>query len=596
MLAIADRTFRVSRVEPTFDRACKAGSGSIILRPVLARRSSPVLALAACALASACEARLADPQSTSAPSIDPDTDAPEPRRPDTPSEPPDCASTPLDPGSTLVRRLAPWEYARVVQSTFGLELRADIEAAWPPRARVHGLSNAAEAQVVTLTHVQAFEALARDVAARVDASALLEQCAGLADTECPLRLAQALGRQLFRRELSMTDAVPWADLMSAASEREDGVRRLVSGMLQSGSFLYRIEREADGEDVVPVSPEDLASRLAFLVWGDGPDAALRRAAVEGRLTSEDDIRREVRRLLADPRAQAHSLELVTDWFGIASVGRSNVADAYPEVDAELLEAMKAEALALARRVFWTDAAPLGELFTSRRAVLGPRLARWYGLEPVSDVPAEYELPAPRAGLLTQGALLAQSGGAEASMITRGLYLLDTVLCQELPPPPESLDISDDGSAEASTEREASEIRLSRPVCAGCHESMEPLAHALEPFDGAGRFRTEDGEGDRLRGDGAMTLQSGESLRWSDAADFARKLVATEAVQRCLVEKPLAFALGRRVDDEGSDACVVEEIRGEYTQRGGTYAALIEAIAAHPVFRTMRPIDLDGSES
>lgn len=559
------------------------------------RTSWRLAGLVAVAALAGCEARLETP--LGAPTARDDAPAsPAEPTPAAPDEPFDCASDAVDPGPTVVRRLTPWEYASAVRSTFGLDLRADIEAAWPPRSRVGGLSNAAEAQVVTLTHVQAFESIASDVAARVDPAFLLGACDGISESECPLRLAQALGRQLFRRELSMTDAVPWAELMNGAPEREDGVRRLVSGMLQSGGFLYRLEREPDADGVAPVSAADLAVRLAFLVWGEGPDRALRRAAAEGRLESEADIRREVRRLLADPRAEAHSLDLVTDWLGVATVARSNVADAYAGVDAELLGAMEAEVQATSRRLFWVEDAPLAELFTTRRAVLGPRLARWYGLEPTSDEPAVYELPPPRTGLLTQGALLAQSGGAEASMIARGLYLLDTVLCQELPPPPEGLDISDDGSADARTEREASEVRLSRPVCAGCHASMEPLAHALEPFDGAGRYRTEDADGDALRSDGAMTLQGGESIEWSNALEFTEQLVATDAVQRCLVKKPLAFALGRAVDDTGSDACTVEDIRREYVERGGTYPALIEAIAAHPVFRTMRPIDTEGSES
>lgn len=503
-----------------------------------------------------------------------------------------CAGVDFDPGPTLVRRLTPWEYANVVQTVFEVDLAEDIRELWPPRARLHGLSNAAETQVATLTHVQAFQAVAERVAEAVDAEARWASCGARSDPECSLWLVKELGEPLFRREVGAVEATRWAELVAEAPTRPEGLRWLVRAMLQSGSFLYRVETEPSGTDLAPVSPRDLAVRLAFLAWGQGPDEGLLRAADRGELDTEEGLRRGLDRLLADPRAEAHALELATDWLGIASVERSNVASAFSGVDEALLEDMKAEVHALVRRVWWTEDQPLSALFTASRGTLTGRLAAWYGLAASGDAAAEYDLPAPRAGVLTQGAVLAQAAGAEASMIARGLYILENVLCQELPPPPANLDISDDGRAETFTEREASEVRLSREQCAGCHGGMEPLAHAFEPFDGAGRYRTRNDEGYPMRSEGSMTLLSGETLEWRTADEFVRALVDTDAAKRCLVEKPLAFSLGRPLRDRGSDACAVQQIKARYLENGGSYRALVRAIAAHPIFRMMRPLETE----
>jgi len=503
-----------------------------------------------------------------------------------------CRDAAFDPGPTLVRRLSPWEVAGIVQTAFDVDVADAIREAWPPRARVGGLSNAAQTQVATLAHIEAFEQVAALVAEAVDIDRELEVCGDLEGPECALTFSRTIGEELFRRSVPAAGAARWARLFLEAPTRGEGARWVLRGMLQSGSFLYRVETEPDGSDIAPVAADELATRLAFLVWGEGPDDELREAAERGDLDDEASIRRQVARLLADPRAERHALDFVTDWLGIASVEESNVAGAYEGADRDLLADMKAETLATSRKLLFEDEAPLERLLTSKRAVLSPRLARWYGLDPVGEEPVEIALPGPRSGLLTQGAVLAQAAGAEESMIARGLYILRNITCRDLPPPPPDLDTSDDGSADAATEREASDHRLGRPQCATCHSSMEPLAHAFEPFDGAGRYRTLDEEGNALRSDGSVTLPTGEALEWSSPDEFVRKLARTGAVQRCLVEKPLAFALGRPISDRGSDACVVEQIRAEYTSAGGTYADLVRAIATHPIFRMMRPKEVE----
>ncbi|MEM9195526.1 MAG: DUF1592 domain-containing protein [Myxococcota bacterium] len=508
-----------------------------------------------------------------------------------PVEPPpelDACDVAFDPGPTLVRRIAPWEFAQIVESGLGVDPRAVLEERWPPTARLQGLTVMSEAQGVTLTHVEAFADIAEAVAEDVPDSRRLEACGDTMAPDCPSAVAADLGALLFRRPLTDAEVARFAAPMETALMEgfspEDGASWILQALLQAGPFLYRIEEEPDR--TAPVDAEALASRLSFLVWGEGPDEPLLRAAQRGELANEEGIRQAVQRLFDDPRAVAHSSNFVVDWLGLASVRNSDIAAAYPEVDDALLEAMKDETLALARQIMWEENAPLTDLLTRRETIVTGRLAEFYGLEPQGNAAATYPLSDGRAGLLTQGAILAQAGGAGESMIARGLFVLEDILCTELARP-DGIDTSDDGSMGTNTEREASEVRLGRSTCAGCHGQMEPLAHPFEPFDGAGRIRNENSEGFALRSDGEVRLANGETLAWSTPEEFVDQIADTDAVGLCLVERPLAFALGRPLEEEGSDPCVVEEIRTEYLEQGGTYRALVEAIAAHPIFRFQR---------
>ena len=496
-----------------------------------------------------------------------------------------CEGVTFDPGAALVRRLASWEYGNAVASTLGLDLREQIQAAWPPSARLGGFSNAAEAQVATLAHIEAFEGLADLVADAADAAALVQSCRSA--TSCPAELAERLGPSLFRRSLSTSELGRLSGIMSSAPTPEDGARWMIRVLLQSGSFLYRVEDAPAGTQLQPVPPEALAIRLAYLAWGDGPDEALLAAARRGELATDDQLRAQIQRLLADPRAVEQSVRLIEDWLGVANVGRSNIAS-LDGVDEALLADMKAETLAFTRHVLWTTGQPVGALFTARSSVVSARLADWYGLESMPDADGTYVLNNGRRGLLTQAAVLAQAAGADASMIGRGLYILDNVLCQGVPSPPDSLDRTEIDTGDINTLRDEAEARLARAACYACHGAFEPLAFAFERFDGAGRYSDQNDDGFALRSEGQITLQNGETFSWQRVEDFAPALVATAAAQNCLIQKPLSFALGRPVEETGSDACATQEIREAFAAGGETYPALVEAIALHPIFRMMRP--------
>ena len=119
----------------------------------------------------------------------------------------------------------------------------------------------------------------------------------------------------------------------------------------------------------------------------------------------------------------------------------------------------------------------------------PKLAEHYGLltddatAPTEGI-SKYDLSdnPHRSGILTQGSVLTV-GGDEASMVTRGLFVLHDLLRGTVKPPPPDLDTTPIPASPGQSNRMISMARIGDNSCGGCHARFEPLAFAFEKFDG-----------------------------------------------------------------------------------------------------------------
>lgn len=195
----------------------------------------------------------------------------------------------------------------------------------------------------------------------------------------------------------------------------------------------------------------------------------------------------------------------------------------------------------------------------------------------------------RGGLLTQGSVLTM-GGDNASMVTRGLFVLHDLLSGEVDDPPPCVDTTPIPTEPGLSQREISEQRIADPACGACHTSFEPFAFGLEKFDGIGRYREKDEHGNVLREDAEMRLPDGdETIDYETIAELADALAASERVKRTLTMKVAQFALGRPLVE--SDGCHLREIHATAWKSGGTYADLITAIVTSDLVlmtRTEKP--------
>jgi hypothetical protein len=193
--------------------------------------------------------------------------------------------------------------------------------------------------------------------------------------------------------------------------------------------------------------------------------------------------------------------------------------------------------------------------------------------------------ASRGGLLTHASVLTV-GGDDASMVTRGLFVLQDLLYSGIGNPPPDADTTPVPSKPGVSNRAVAEIRLANKACTGCHSKFEPFAFALEKFDGIGGHHESDEHGNKLRDDGQIVLPGQEQpVSFGSSAELMDLLASSERVRMNFTRKVTQFAIGRPLVE--SDGPILDQIHQAAQQGGGTYAALIKAIVLSDLVRRTR---------
>lgn len=500
------------------------------------------------------------------------------------------------PPLALARRLTREQYAFVVKDVLGVSLDPKQLEALPAEPLLDGFSGLAANLTVFSAHAQGYWDLA-DVVVRGISNfdglvAKHTTCTKTTDA-CRQAFVSALGRRLFRRPLDAREIEVFSTLFAKLNDLGEsfsaGAQAVLSAMLQAPSFLYRMERTGPTPQA-PASGHEIANRLSFLLWSSAPNDALLDAADSGALNDGDGIVAFASEMLLDEKARRSSERFARDFLRL-----DTLLD--PGVQREgLTEGLRAElasaAVAFYQDHVWQRKQPLKTLFTSGASFLSPTMAAWYGLTPNGTGIKAYELTntVGAAGWLSQPGAMAGTADRDAGgMVARGLYMERNVFCGEpTPPPPADIDLEANSThlGDAS-ERAYSEDRLSRPSCGACHARFEPLAYAFERFDGLGRHRTKDKNGNELRQDGWIPEDFDEAKpAYNNLEAYGDLLENNANVQRCLTQKQLEFALGESLGGgEGSiEAAFVNDIHKRFAMSEGRYSDFVMAFIAHPAFR------------
>jgi hypothetical protein len=486
----------------------------------------------------------------------------------------------------FVQRLTVPEYVETVRSTLGVDIAAESREILPRDLRADGFSNTAYNLNVDLSHVEAYSKLAEIIVGRVDVKALATPYTTSRELtdENLTTVIEPVGRLLLRGPLSKAEVARYCGISTTIAgtggDFEEAIRYILEEMLQSPRFLYRIEQQRGDGSARPLDPFPLASRLSYILWGGPPDGELFAAAEKGKL-DRSGVEEQARRMLQDVRAIQRSRQFIAEWLNLDRLEnlRPN-PEKFPNWDPELGADMRAETLAFFEEVIWKQNRPLADLLNAKVTFLTPRLAKHYGLAPAQqsgDGMVRYDLTSDpsRGGLLTQGSVLTV-GGDNASMVTRGLFLMHELLRGVVRDPPPCVDTRPVPSKPGLTQRMVSESRIANKSCAGCHAKFEPPAFALEKFDGLGQYHETDEHGNRLRDDGLVLFPGDDKpVAYQSAAELMNLLSTSDRVRETFTWKLTQFALGRPLG--AHDARSVAEIHRQARQGGGTYASLLTAI-------------------
>lgn len=411
---------------------------------------------------------------------------------------------------------------------------------------------------------------------------------------CAAEILDRLGAEAFRRPLTERDR---ADLMAfyerGASEGdfESGIQMALQAMLAAPDFVFRYEMPAGGAvqagQAYRISDLALASRLSFFLWGLPPDEELIGLASEGRL-SGDELEVQVRRMLADPRAEALSTRFAAQWLRLQDLNIVNPDGFwFPDFDQQLADAMRRETELFFYNLVKEDRSVL-ELFDADYSFLNERLARHYGISGV--VGSEFrrvEYPdRRRGGILGHGSILTLTSHANrTSPVLRGKWVMEVLLGTPPPPPPPGVPDLDEtdgaGDQRFLTTRERMAIHAANPSCNSCHVFMDPIGLALDNFDVTGKWRIrESGMPLDTRGemyDGTPVTNPME-LR---AALLSRPI----PLIRTFTENMMAYATGRRV--EYFDQPVVRAIANQAAEEDYRISAFILGVVNSDAFQMRR---------
>ncbi len=404
--------------------------------------------------------------------------------------------------------------------------------------------------------------------------------------DCYREILTGFAARAWRRPLTAAESDALVDLwqqLRAAEGDDIAVGLVVRAVLMSAKFLYRPSFAAADSDPArgpaPLDDYVLASRLSYFLWSSMPDAPLFAAAADGSLRGEDGLRDQVARMLADPKAAGLRRGFASQWLATRALALHAPDPAtFPAFDEPLRAAMIAEA-ELFFGDFMVNGRPIGEMMTPDFAYLNDRLAQHYHLPlPGSQTPIRSELPdGSRRGLLMQGAwLTANSASNRSSPVARGRWILEQLLCVSISaPPPDIPPLMP--PAEGQTQREMLAQHRQNPVCAGCHDLLDPAGLGMEGYDGIGAERDLE-NGHSVDVSGAIP----PGTPFSGSGELALLLEDDPRFVECLTDKLFTYALGRQKTIP--DIAHREAIHAALPGQGGTLDGLIELIVTSPAFR------------
>ena len=415
---------------------------------------------------------------------------------------------------------------------------------------------------------------------------------------CARKILAQVARRAYRRPVVDAEVDTLVGFFKAGRSRgfDSGIELALERILTDPNFLFRVER--DPATVAPgaayrISDLSLASRLSFFLWSSIPDDELIDLAESGKLQEPATLAKQVRRMMADPKATALVENFAGQWLQLRNIEQVAPNErAFPDFDELLRRAMRRETELFVQHNLREDRSLL-ELLTANYSFINGRLARHYRIpnvygEQFRRVTLDQGMD--RGGLLGQGSLLTlTSYPTRTSPVLRGKWVLENLLGSPPPPPPPNvpgLPERGEGGKPASV-RERLEQHRKNPPCATCHAPMDPLGFALENFDGVGKVRRVTEAGAPVDAKGAFpTGEQFEGLAGLRTFILGHRDAFVETV----IEKLLAYALGREIDTH--DLPTIRKIEQLAKSTDYQWSAVMLGIVTSSPFqmRTARPAD------
>jgi Protein of unknown function (DUF1592)/Protein of unknown function (DUF1588)/Protein of unknown function (DUF1587)/Protein of unknown function (DUF1585)/Protein of unknown function (DUF1595) len=430
------------------------------------------------------------------------------------------------------------------------------------------------------------------------------------EAPCAKTILSTLARKAYRRPVTDADLKVLLDFYGdgrAKGTFETGIELALQRLLVSPSFLFRTEFDPPSPQATArqaplaasaaqqsarsyrISDVSLASRLSFFLWSSIPDEELLELAIQNTLHEPAVLERQTRRMLADPRSEAFTVNFAGQWLSLRRLP-DIVPDPFlfPDYGDTLALAFQREAELFFDSIVRDDR-PMADLLTANYTFVNERLARHYAIPNVKGLNFRRVTLAddsPRRGLLGKGSIMTVTSlPNRTSPVVRGKWVLENILGAPPPePPPNVPSLQENGEkvTKVRTLRERLEQHRASPTCASCHKLMDPIGFALESFDAVGKYRTVDENYEPL--DTSGVYPDGSRI---DGLPGLRTVLVNHSSQFLanLTTKLLTYALGRGV--EYYDAPAVRAILRDAAPNDYRFSSIILGIVKSAPFQMRR---------
>lgn len=408
---------------------------------------------------------------------------------------------------------------------------------------------------------------------------------------CARRIAATLARRAFRRpvtDLEVSSLMPFFESGRQSKGFDAGIEQVIAAVLVSPEFLYRgvqTPERATLQREFRLSDLDLASRLSFFLWSQGPDDPLLEVAAAGKLKEPSVLRAQALRMLKDPRASSLVQNFALKWLDLDSLSEAEPdPNLFPTFNGQLRQDLKVELESFVASVLLEDR-NVGDLLTADHTFLNERLARHYGITSVLGPQFRRVTLADSRqwGLLGKGAMLLRTSyGNRTSPVLRGAWVMGKLMgTPPTPPPPDvDTDLSTPRGEAPKTLRARLESHRAKPGCRQCHDVIDPIGLALENFDAIGRWRDEDAEANAPI-DARTVLPDGRQVE--GPAQLRQALFGgRDLFVRALAEKLMMYAVGRKL--EYYDMPQVRAIVRRAAAQDYRLSAIVSGIVTSDAFR------------
>lgn len=493
------------------------------------------------------------------------------------------------PGPSPLRRLTRTEYANTIRDLVGVTDSPSV--GFTPDAKALGFDNIAAAQNVSQLLAEQLEDGAVSLAAVLVqdvAKTLACDPVAMGEDVCIKKFIPEFGLRAYRRPLTPAETTRLNTFFGTQKTKygfAPALELLLQVMLQSPHFLYRFEfGQVDmAAKVVRFSPYEMASRLSYLFLGSMPDAVLFQAAAANKLSTPAEVAVQAERLLLDPKARTTVASFNRQWLELEDIENLNKdVKAIPNYKSSLRPLWKRETETFLEDLIFKGDARLETMFQADYTFANRTLAAFYGYTgPASDARFDkVKHDDKRLGLLTHASLMARHSNADqSSPVLRGKFVREVLFCQELPPPPNDIDIKPPPIKAGQSTRERFAIHTQVALCAGCHRLIDPIGFAFENFDAIGQHRVMDQD----RPVDANAELSGTDVdgKFVGALELTRRLARSEDVRTCAVKTWFRFSHGRHETTE--DDCSLAILREQFKTSGGNVRKLLLALTQTPAF-------------